>query len=481
MTSRAVHGHENRLRELSSLRPWQHRALSNPRQRGTSPARTGFAARQIAALLIGRVVDDHRSLDMLTDETAGLAPLRALDQRDRALARAIAVTALRHRGEIDRALARMVDRKPPQKARHLLHTLHAAAAQILYMDVPDSAAVDLAVTAISQDNRTTRFAAMANAVLRRLAREKELLDLPRDAATVFPPWLAAELRRDHGRENADAIARAILDEPVIDITPSPRLSNAEIAELALAMNARILPTGSLRLAGDTPVRELPGYADGAWWVQDAASALPVRLFGDVSGKRMADLCAAPGGKTAQLASLGAHVTAVDISPPRLARLHENMARLKLDVASVAADILEWEPEEKFDAVLLDAPCSSTGTIRRHPDVIWTKTPQDVEGLAGLQMKLIRKAASLVRPGGMLVYANCSMLKREGENLLAAILREPQGLVHKPLDKGEFAGFENLVNGQGALRTLPLHLPAANGDISSTGGMDGFFACRFEIA
>ncbi len=471
----------------------------------TSERRPGFDARQIAATLIGRVVDDRRSLEVLTDEAQGLAPMRALDARDRALARAIAVTALRHRGEIERALARMVDRKPPQKARHLLHTLHAAAAQILYMDVPDSAAVDLAVTAISQDNRTTRFAAMANAVLRRLAREKDQLHLPRDAATVFPPWLAAELRRDHGRENADAIARAVLDEPVIDITPSPRLSGDEVMELARAMNATVLPTGSLRLASDVAVRDLPGYLDGTWWVQDAASALPVRLLGDVAGKRVADLCAAPGGKTAQLASLGAHVTAVDISPPRLGRLHENLQRLKLEATTVAADILEWEPEEKFDAVLLDAPCSSTGTIRRHPDVMWTKTPQDVEALAILQMKLIRKAAGFVKPGGTLVYANCSMLKREGENLLAAIQRAPEGLVHKPLRKGEIAGAENLVNGQGALRTLPFHMPApqasgnqapqASGnqaphdtaheakqhEKSSTGGMDGFFACRFEIA
>jgi 16S rRNA (cytosine967-C5)-methyltransferase len=461
--------------------------LKHPQKR--SESRPGFDARQIAATLIGRVVDDHRSLEALTDEAQGLAPMRALDARDRALARAIALTALRHRGEIERALARMVDRKPPQKARHLLHTLHAAAAQILFMDVPDSAAVDLAVTAISQDNRTTRFAAMANAVLRRLSREKEQLNLPRDAATVFPPWLAAELRRDHGRENADAIARAVLDEPAIDITPSPRLSAAEVAELASAMHATVLATGSLRLASDVAVRDLPGYRDGTWWVQDAASALPARLLGDVAGRRVADLCAAPGGKTAQLASLGAHVTAVDISPPRLARLHENLERLKLQATTVAADILEWEPEEKFDAVLLDAPCSSTGTIRRHPDVMWTKTPQDVEALAILQMKLIRKAESFLRPGGTLVYANCSTLKREGENLLAAILRAPEGLIHKPLRKGEIAGGQSLVNGQGALRTLPFNMPvndaapdaADQSANSSTGGMDGFFACRFEIA
>ncbi|HSO46342.1 MAG TPA: transcription antitermination factor NusB, partial [Rhizobiaceae bacterium] len=358
-----------------------------------APAKPGLAARQAAAALVGRVIDDRRSLEALADDTSGMAAYRALDPRDRSLARAIAVTALRHRGEIGRALARMLDRRPPQKARHLLHTLDIAAAQILYMDVPQSAAVDLAVTSISADPRTQRFSSMANAVLRRLAREKEdILALPSDAATVFPQWLAAELRRDHGRDNADAIARAILFEPVIDITPSPRLSQAQVSGLAASMDARILPTGSLRLTSAMPVRELPGYVDGTWWVQDAASALPVRLLGDVAGRKVADLCAAPGGKTAQLAAMGAHVTAVDISPDRLDRLRENIARLRLSAEVVAADILEWQPEDKFHAVLLDAPCSSTGTIRRHPDVMWTKSTEDVAALADLQMRLIRRAA-----------------------------------------------------------------------------------------
>ncbi len=428
------------------------------------------------------MVDDRRSLEALTDENSGIAAYRALDPRDRSLARAIALTTLRHRGEIGRALARMLDRRPPQKARHLLHTLDVAAAQILYMAVPQSAAVDLAVTAISADSRTQRFASMANAVLRRLAREKDaILALPSDAATVFPQWLAAELRRDHGRDNADAIARAILFEPVIDITPSPLLSQAQIAGLAVSLDARALPTGSLRLSGLAPVAELPGYGEGSWWVQDAASALPIRLLGDVAGRRVADLCAAPGGKTAQLAAMGANVTAVDISPVRLERLAENLARLRLTAEIVAADILQWEPAEKFDAVLLDAPCSSTGTIRRHPDVMWTKSAEDVTALAELQLQLIRRAAGFVKPGGILVYANCSVLKREGENLLAATLKAPEGLRHKPLAAGEFGLPAELVNGQGALRTLPFHMPAAEGADSSTGGMDGFFACRFEIA
>jgi 16S rRNA (cytosine967-C5)-methyltransferase len=462
--------------------------LSRPQHQGgkirlaPQPARAGLAARLAAASIASKVVDDRRSLEALTDAKGGLAAYRALDLRDRSLARAIAVTVLRHRGETGRALSRMLDRPLPKRALALQHALETAAAQILYMDVPDSAAVDLAVTAISADPSTARFAGVANAVLRRLAREKDaILALPPDAATVFPQWLAAELRRDHGRDNADAIARAVLDEPGIDITPSTLLPDAEVSELAAALQARIMPTGSLRLSTETPVRELPLYGDGKWWVQDAASALPVRLLGNVAGRKVADLCAAPGGKTAQLAAMGAQVTAVDISPARLERLGENLERLKLDARVVCADILGWEPGKVFDAVLLDAPCSSTGTIRRHPDVMWTKTPQDVTALADLQARLIRRAATFVRPGGLLVYANCSMLKREGEHLLAAIMKEPAGIRHKPLAKGEFGLPGELVNRQGALRTLPFHLPAPDGSPPSTGGMDGFFACRFEIA
>lgn len=459
--------------------------MSATQQSGYKPAgreRVGLVARKVAANLIAGVVDDKRSLEKLVDERNGLAAWRALIERDRALARAIATTALRHRGEIEQALMSMLERKPPQRARHLLHTLHAAAAQILFMAAPDSAAVDLAVTAIFEDGRTKRFASMANAVLRRLAREKVSLKLDQSARTVFPRWLADQLRTDHGRQTADAIASAVLHEPTIDITPSPALSGAQVAALAEHMAAQILACGSLRLTSETAVRDLAGYEIGTWWVQDAASAMPVRMLGEVRGLAVADLCAAPGGKTAQLAAAGAQVTAVDISASRLVRLRENLARLKLSAEIVEADILQWEPGARFDAVLLDAPCSSTGTIRRHPDVMWNKEAAEVEALAQLQEKLIVRAASFLRPGGTLVYANCSMLKREGEALLAKFVSggiAAAGLKHLPLAPGEMPGIDGLINTQGALRTLPGDWPRP--DMPRMGGLDGFFACRFTKA
>ncbi len=441
--------------------------------------RVGLAARKSAALLIGAVIDDQRSLDKLTADETGLAALRLLPAHDRALARAIATTALRRRGEIGQALDAMLDRKPPQKARHLLHTLHAAAAQILFMHVPDSAAVDLAVTAISEDGRTQRFAAMTNAVLRRLAREKEALSLDRGAKGVFPKWLADALRTDHGKENADAIAAAILDEPSIDLTLSPALPQSGRIALVEELGATVLPTGSVRLTAETPVRQLPGYTEGAWWVQDAASAIPARLLGDVKGLSVADLCAAPGGKTAQLAAAGGRVIAVDQSGQRLKRLNENLSRLKLSAQTVEADILQWQPGQLFDAILIDAPCSSTGTLRRHPDIIWSKSPQDVAVLAGLQEQMIRKAALWLKPGGTLVYSNCSVLKQEGEDILARLVAAPQGLVPFPVKPGEIPGIDGLINGQGALRTLPSHWP--NRENPRLAGLDGFFACRFTAA
>ncbi len=461
--------------------------MSAPRKAGGyKPAgreRVGLAARKIAATVLERVVDDHRNLDAMLDESSGLAAWRLLIAKDRALVRAIVTAALRHRGQIEQALLSVLDRPPPRKARTLIHALHVAAAQILYLDVPDSAAVDLAVTALSEDGRTARFSGMANAILRRISVEKEsLLAKPAPAAIAFPPWLANAIRRDHGRERADVIAAMTAFEPVLDLTPSPRLDGAAITELAERIGATILSTGSLRVQSNVAVPELPGFAEGLWWVQDAASALPARLLGDVRGLSLADLCAAPGGKTAQLAAAGAKVTAVDISQSRMARLERNLARLDLNADLVVADLLKWEPPGLFDAILLDAPCSSTGTMRRHPDIAWTKTPEEVASLASLQREMIARARRLLKPGGVLVYANCSLLKQEGEDLLAALMADEAkalreiGLEPFPIDPREAPGMPGLVNRQGALRTLPCDLPA---DPPQRGGMDGFFACRFR--
>jgi 16S rRNA (cytosine967-C5)-methyltransferase len=222
---------------------------------------------------------------------------------------------------------------------------------------------------------------------------------------------------------------------------------------------------------------LPGFTDGQWWVQDAAAALPVRLFGDVAGKTIADLCAAPGGKTAQLAQAGARVTAIDRSPGRMTRLRDNMARLTLEAETVVADAAEWpgrDDAEGFDGVLVDAPCSSTGTIRRHPDVAWLRQETDIGALMGVQKRLLQKAVALLKPGGTLVYCTCSLEPEEGEQAITALLASESAMRRVPIEAGEVSGLAEIVTAEGDLRTLPCHLPH---DDPRLGGLDGFYAAR----
>jgi 16S rRNA (cytosine967-C5)-methyltransferase len=222
---------------------------------------------------------------------------------------------------------------------------------------------------------------------------------------------------------------------------------------------------------------LPGFTEGQWWVQDAAAALPARLFGDVAGKSVADLCAAPGGKTAQLAHAGARVTAVDRSPGRMARLGDNLARLALEAETVVADAAEWQGAksgEGFDGILIDAPCSSTGTIRRHPDVAWLRQETDIGALMALQKRLLQKAVVLLKPGGTLVYCTCSLEPEEGEQAIFALLAAEPAMRRVPIEAGEVAGLTEILTAEGELRTLPCHLPHPDPRFS---GLDGFYAAR----
>ena len=444
---------------------------SGPRREG--PAIPGLAARKAAARLLAAVIDAHTPLDGMTDAEHGHPQYRALDPRDRALVRAILVTALRHRGTIAALLARRLEKPLPANATALSHILHVAAAQILFLDVPDSAAVDLAVTHAKEDPRTTRFSGLVNGVLRALARAKDV-ELPEALAATAdaPGWFVERLTAAYGNEAAAKILAAHRHEAPVDFTVK-----ADPSAWAERLGGIVLPTGSVRverLAG--PVPELPGFADGAWWVQDAAAALPAKLMGDVRGLRVADLCAAPGGKTAQLVLAGADVTAVDTSRSRLARLQQNLARLDLSAETVQADLLAYEPPKLFDAVLLDAPCSSTGTVRRHPDVPWTKTPDDIAKLADLQRRLLERATMLVRPGGTVVFSNCSLDPQEGENLLAAFLSDHSGIALDPVRPGEVAGIAPFLTEEGTLRTTPAALDLGSPALS---GLDGFFAARLR--
>ncbi|MGN6550130.1 MAG: RsmB/NOP family class I SAM-dependent RNA methyltransferase [Pararhizobium sp.] len=436
-------------------------------------AKPGLASRQAAVRLLAAVVDRKTSLDGMTDAVGGNPAYLALGEADRALARAIVLTALKHRPAIAAIIASLVERPLPDGARNLAFILEAAAAQILYLDVPDRAAVDLAVEQASLDPRSRRFAGLVNAICRRTTREKEaLLAGPAASAPPLPQWFLDRMTRVYGASRAAAIGAMLAEPACLDLTV-----RSDAAVWAERLGGILLPTGSVRLSGaDAPVPALPGYDEGAWWVQDAAAAIPARLFGDLSGRRVADLCAAPGGKTAQLALAGARVTALDRSASRLARLGQNLARLRLSADCVETDMMEFRPDEPFDAVLLDAPCSSTGTARRHPDVLWTKGAEDIARLADLQERMLRRAIKLVKPGGLVVFSNCSLDPLEGEEVVARVLADTPELAIEPVLPAELPGLAEAIDGHGAVRTTPDMLAAAP---RRHGGLDGFYAARLR--
>ncbi|MES0118900.1 RsmB/NOP family class I SAM-dependent RNA methyltransferase [Mesorhizobium sp. C277A] len=456
---------------MSGARP--RPAHSGVRENSSDEFVAGLAAREAAARLLAAVIDAKTPLDGLTDHENGHPQYKVLDLRDRGLVRAILVTALRYRMTIAGLLARRLEKPLPPNATALSHILHVAAAQILFLDIPDSAAVDLAVTHAKSDPRTQRFSGLVNGVLRTLVRAKET-ELPAALAATdeAPKWFSDRLKAAYGAEMTRQILAAHRVEAPVDFTVK-----ADPELWAEKLGGIVLPTGTVRVEKlNASVTELPGFSEGAWWVQDAAASFPARLFGDVKGLRVADLCAAPGGKTAQLILAGAKVTAVDTSKNRLARLTQNLERLGLSAEIVQADLLKYQPAELFDAVLLDAPCSSTGTVRRHPDVPWTKTAADVEKLADLQAKLLARAVTLVKPGGRIVFSNCSLDPIEGEDLYRVFLAGNKTVADDPLLPGEIAGIDAFLTPQGTLRTTPADLDRGSPGVS---GLDGFFAARMR--
>jgi 16S rRNA (cytosine967-C5)-methyltransferase len=431
------------------------------------PEAPGLAARRIATDLVEGVLRRRRALDEQLSGKGAHPGIATLAERDRALMRRLAATALRRLGTLRHLLGTFLDKGFPADAPRAEAILLIGAVQILWLDVPDHAAVDLSVRLAQADRRAARYAGLVNAVLRRVAQNRATLGAA-DTAHDTPDWLLQRWRKSYGEEAARAIAAANTHEPALDLTVKQ-----DADEWAERLRGRVLPTGTVRTQVHGAIALLPGFAEGAWWVQDAAAALPARLFGDVRGLRIADLCAAPGGKTAQLAQGGAQVTAVDRSPARLARLGENLARLSLAAETVAADALEWQADP-FDAVLLDAPCSSTGTIRRHPDVPWLKSEADITVLANLQRRLIDRAVDLLKPGGRLVYCVCSLEPEEGADQVDALLARDQRIARQPVAAAEVAGRAEFVTGDGDLRTLPTHLPDPD---PRWAGLDGFYAAR----
>jgi 16S rRNA (cytosine967-C5)-methyltransferase len=426
----------------------------------------GLAVRRLAADILDGVLRSHRPLDEMLETTRDLT---TLEERDRALVRVLVATVLRRLGTLRHVLAQFLDRGFPAQAPRVETALLIGAAQILFLEVPDHAAVDLSVRLARADPHATHFAGLINAVLRKLTREgaQRLAVLDRPILDT-PDWLMTRWSAAYGAATAHAIATANGNEPALDLTVK-----SDPAGWAEKLNGRVMPTGSVRMLGHGAVTGLPGFTEGAWWVQDAAASLPARLFGDVGGRRVADLCAAPGGKTAQLAAAGAHVTAVDRAPARLRRVGENLTRLSLKAELVCADVAEWQAEP-FDAVLLDAPCSATGTIRRHPDLPWLKKSTDIASLATLQRRLLDRAVALTKPGGTLIYCTCSLEPEENEAIVAALLARMPNIKRATLSAGDVSGRTELVTAAGDLRTLPCHFDEAD---SRYAGGDGFYAAR----
>jgi len=424
------------------------------------PARVSAdPARQAAFDLLTAALARKAGLEVALET----ARFTSLDPQDRGFARALAMAALRHLGPIDRALATAMERAPPEPVRMILRL---GAAQLYYLDTPTYAAVDSSVALAEASNATRGFNALVNAVLRRLGREGAP---PDDPAALAPPWLYARWRAAFGEADAAAVAAMIAAEPATDVTPR---DPADAPALARELMAEPLPGGSLRRAARGRIEDWPGFAEGRWWVQDAAAAIPARLLDARPGEQVLDLCAAPGGKALQMTAAGATVTAVDRSAARLKRLEDALARTGLAAEIVAADAETWDDARTFDAVLLDAPCTSSGTFRRNPDVLWTLGPRDIAKLAEVQVRLLDAAALRVKPGGRLVYCVCSLEPEEGESQARAFLKRRPDFATAPADPAAIGAPAASLTPEGWLRLLPHQLE---------GGMDGFFVATLARA
>lgn len=427
-------------------------------------------ARRTALHLLQDIFIKRHNLDQVFDESKEFA---ALTLRDRAFVKMMVTTTIRRLGQIDDLIRRSLSR-PGQSINPpvLEYILRLGVAQLIFMHVPDHAAVNTSVQLVELEGHG-RMKGFANAVLRRIGNDGKDWTTKQDIARLnTPEWLLKIWIEDFGLRSAIDISLANIVEPPLDVTLKNNESSANWAE---TLQAKVLPTGSLRLTQHKLVQDLPGYEDGMWWVQDAAAAIPARLFGNIEGHTVYDLCAAPGGKTSQLAAMGAKVVAVDRSAKRLVRLQENMRRLRLDgnVKTEVADAAVWKTVEPANFILLDAPCSATGTIRRNPDVPWLKSNVDMNSLVDLQARLLSNAINMLAPGGTLIYCTCSLQKAEGEYQIDKALNAHSGQIERvPIATSEVGGLGDIVSPNGDLRIFPSHL-------SNLGGMDGFFVSRLR--
>jgi 16S rRNA (cytosine967-C5)-methyltransferase len=438
--------------------------LNEPANTGNG---TGLASREAVVRTLESVLYERCFLDDALDRHTSDVP----DQRDRAFVHLLAATCLRRKGQIEQILARYMDRPLERKAGRAKLILLAGAAQILFLETSPHAAISTSVGLAANDRSSARYKSLVNALLHRICDDREALlaDLP-PALSNLPHWLNKKLRADLGEKTAVACAQAHLMQSDLDLTVADASHTGELE----AAGGQQLPTGSVRFAAPYPaIPSLPGYQEGHWWVQDAAAALPARLLGDVAGKRVLDMCAAPGGKTLQLAAMGAQVTALDVSEARLEKVQENLDRTGLSAICIAHDALSFEPEEPFDSILLDAPCSATGTIRRHPELPWIRREDDLGALVRQQRELLRHAATLLKPGGQLVYAVCSLLAEEGAKQVQAFLNENRQFTRVTIDPGQLGIADDFITRRGDLRTLPSMA------IGAAERMDGFYAAHLQ--
>ena len=442
--------------------------MADPAPRPAAPrpaAVAGLDARRVALARIAAALARRGGADD-GDEASGAG---GLPPRDRAFARALASAVLRRLTALDRALDAKLQRPPPPAVRALLRL---GLAQMALLETPAFAAVSTTLALAEADPATRPFRGLVNAVLRGLDRDGAVARLAAEPAeTDVPDWLLARWRAAYGAEGARALAEQVRREPPVDLTPR---DPADAATLATEMEGEALSTGSVRTPRRGDLADWPGYGQGRWWVQDAAAAVPVRLLAPREGETALDLCAAPGGKTLQLAAAGARVTALDRSAARLARVGENLERTRLSAELVAAEACAWSDGRRFDAVLLDAPCSATGTYRRHPDVLHLARAADIAALAAAQARLLDAAAERTSPGGRLVFCTCSLEPEEGEAQVAPFLRRHPDFRVRPADAEALGLRAEALTGEGALRLLPSFW-------EQRGGMDGFFCVRLDRA
>lgn len=422
-------------------------------------AGVGVEARIAAGVLLNAALEKRNGLD----EALTYSELKALAPADRAFARAVAMAALRRLGEIDQILDRRMAKAPPSAVQTILRV---ALAQTLVLDTPDFAVVSTAVKLAERDPKTRPYKNLVNAVLRGIGRDGPGKTSPE---ANLPDWLAARWKATYGKAALNGLALAARDEPPTDLSLKPA---ADAAALAEAVEGAVLPGGSVRTSKRGDLSSWPGFDTGDWWVQDAAAAVPVRLLAPKAGETALDLCAAPGGKTLQIASADASVVALDRSEARLKRLKANLERTGLTAEVVAVPAEDWEDDRTFDAVLLDAPCTATGTFRRNPEVMRATKPADVAKLADVQHRLLDVASEKVKPGGRLVYCTCSLEREEGETQVIAFLRRNPAFRTVKADPSAVGAPAEALTPEGWLRILPSMW-------AEQGGVDGFFVAMME--